>query len=300
MYYQVGISLQELYWTLLTITEFTEDNLLDLYLAMKRPTSDEFMTELSSHAPNNNSKSLITLIDEMNDYKIVHPLLFSILSHFRNKKNLTKEGIRSLYKKILLFNSFIMRSIYLSNNFSPALYYEDFSNIAKNLFSNKNISIVNLKSELKKCNAAKDIFDNNIFIEKMKQVSYSSTNKMKSLLFGINSVMSNSSSLIKYEDCNLEFVLPKSEKHWKQWNGFAKNEHDIFVNRIGNVILLGKYDKKPNGNQINEFNIKQKMYLQSSLSINRNTPTFKSWSPKSVDEKQLFLISNMVKAWPIQ
>ncbi len=99
------------------------------------------------------------------------------------------------------------------------------------------------------------------------------------------------------EEVNLEHVLPRPPNS-NDWAQFTKEEQRIWVNRLGNMVLLkktpnGKIGKKP-------WEEKQPILAQSALFLTGKAAQQDSWTKQTIDEQQEEMASLAIDTWPHQ
>ena len=94
---------------------------------------------------------------------------------------------------------------------------------------------------------------------------------------------------------NLEHVLPKKpEENWPQ---FKPEEVAIYVNRIGNQVLLRATDNS--AMKSDPFDTKKKVFSDSPYVLTNQVATEAQWNPDAIKRRQAILAELAVKAWPI-
>jgi hypothetical protein len=94
---------------------------------------------------------------------------------------------------------------------------------------------------------------------------------------------------------NLEHMLPKSPKAG-EWTSFSEEDQKLYVNRLGNMVLLqqganGRIGNKP-------WTFKRPILAQSALKLTRAAANASVWDSKAVEDRQQVMAELAVKAWP--
>ncbi len=89
-----------------------------------------------------------------------------------------------------------------------------------------------------------------------------------------------------------EHIYPQSPgDDWGKWEN-----HDDYINRIGNLILI---HKKLNAGAKNKgLPAKQPFYAESGLVLNKYFQDLDTWSPAAIDKRQEQLSDIVTEVWP--
>ncbi len=94
---------------------------------------------------------------------------------------------------------------------------------------------------------------------------------------------------------NLEHVLPKRpEGNWAQ---FSTEEADLYVNRLGNQVLMRASDNS--AAKSSSFTIKRPIFAASPYVLTSQVGSLLHWDGDSINQRQKGLASLAVKAWPV-
>jgi Protein of unknown function DUF262/Protein of unknown function (DUF1524) len=94
---------------------------------------------------------------------------------------------------------------------------------------------------------------------------------------------------------NLEHVLPK--KPIGNWPKFSDEEADLWVNRLGNQMLMRVSD---NSNaKSGGFAAKKPLYAKSPYELTKQVAAFSDWTTSAIEKRQRALAELAVKTWPI-
>ena len=95
---------------------------------------------------------------------------------------------------------------------------------------------------------------------------------------------------------NLEHIMPQTrEPHWK---AIAAEQHDAYVNRLGNLALLDRLLNEKSGNL--PFADKVNALRASMISMTREVGAAKTWDEHAIDDRQKQMAKIAVKAWPLK
>lgn len=94
---------------------------------------------------------------------------------------------------------------------------------------------------------------------------------------------------------NLEHILPKKpENNWPQ---FTSDEVDIYVNRLGNQLLLDAKKNSAFGSA--SFASKKAIYASSPYTLTNGVATTNNWTPSAIDDRQRKLADLAIETWPV-
>ena len=121
--------------------------------------------------------------------------------------------------------------------------------------------------------------------------------KLKQFLLGINGSRQHDVQLLNERLCTIEHILPKSPKHWGGWTGFKDVDGADWVQRIGNLTLMGPADNKPGEKYNAAFAKKRASYEDSSLTITRELKDYDDWTPAYIEARQRDMVKRAVRVW---
>ena len=282
------------------ISELTEDRNILFFIALRRADADESIAELSTQlvklTSDKNARPLVSLLTEMKKYKVSYSVSFALLTRLL-QKGAGAKTCRHVYRKLIAFNSFLMRSSFSVTTLSPSLYAEKFADLACEIYQSKDSSNIDIMERLSKCHNANIVMDDARFLESMKIASINSREKAKLLLVGIYSNGVN----FKTEGMDLEHILPQDEKTWGRWPEFSRNEIPQYCNRIGNLALINRGEfNAGNKNSSMSYKDKRAQYATSSYPLTKEISKLAmKWTPAAIEKRQMKLIRRMVKIWPL-
>ena len=94
---------------------------------------------------------------------------------------------------------------------------------------------------------------------------------------------------------NLEHILP--QKPMDNWPSFTEEETDLFVNRLGNQMLMRATENS--GAKSDNFEDKKLLYAKSAYALTKQVCEFSDWTPQTIGQRQKALAELAVKTWPI-
>lgn len=239
-------------------------------------------------------RPLALLLGEMKDYKVTHPITFSLLTHLLRGGANVKTALH-VHSQITAFNSFVMRAAFSVTTLSPSLYAEKFAELARKVYQATDTTDVRVAQDLQNCHNAEMLMDNGRFSEIMKSISINSAIKAKTLLAGIYKC-----DPLVLNSVHVEHVLPKMEKHWKNWAGFPDNEKLLYVNRIGNLALLPNEGQRLEEDWQAAYKNKIKVYKSSPHLLTQSISSYGSqWTPATIEKRQQDLVRRILKTWPV-
>ncbi len=95
---------------------------------------------------------------------------------------------------------------------------------------------------------------------------------------------------------NLEHVLPMN---WAadDWGSFSQDgDTDLFVDRLGNLVLLGKRENKTMGRA--GFLSKRETFSKSAIVLTQEVGGLDTWNKQQVEDRQSRLAELATRAWP--
>ncbi len=239
------------------------------------------------------------MLDELSNYTVVQPMIFALLCRYLRESNSRKKKKTAefVYENIRKIASFVMRTAFVTK-FEPSHFESEFSAFAEKIWSEHPVKNLNMESFLQECdNSNEGIMNDNKFINKMETVEIKDTRKAKVFLFGLNHYLQQDGELINSKKCTLEHIFPKSNKHWSDWKNFEEQNAQDWVNRVGNLTLLGQSDNKPGDNDNGNFSNKKPFLSRSAINLNREIADKDDWSLAEIERRQKNLAKLATKVW---
>ena len=289
------------------IGRLTDERCLQLFSTIARPeTNNEFIDLFNKDALQTGKKrNLKILLDELRDYTVTQPILFALLSRYvlleHPSSNDKKKMAKVIYRKIKTINAFVMRTVLVERKFEPSKFEKGLSDIAHKVLRVRNIeklSAINVLDSLRNLAAGgvTDVTNDKKFIQSLERLELPHKNKPLLVLLSINSNSQSDNEVVATNNASVEHILPKGATHWSEWKGF-ENEHDDYINRLGNLTLLGKSDNKPSANYNKNWRSKKPILLKSIFSINQYFKNISKWTPQEIDKRQKKLARLIAEIW---
>lgn len=248
-------------------------------------------------------RRLSVFLRELRNYKVVQPLLFSMLMMYRRegdgrrRRRIAKE----IHKTIERLCTFVLRTAFVAPKFEPSHYEEDFANFSQRVAADEQISETDFTALLRAMDFH-GVLDAAQFQDSMSRIKrMSGSVKIRSLLLGINSTMTGDFSLLNEDRCTIEHILPRSSEHWAGWHGFSTVDAGEYVWRLGNLTLMGPDDNKP-GKEFNaSFGAKRQSFTESTVAMTRKVAEeWKDWNPEAIAEREKSLIRRALRVWTFE
>ena len=96
-------------------------------------------------------------------------------------------------------------------------------------------------------------------------------------------------------EVNLEHVLPKNPQPG-DWNQFGEDEKQIFLHRIGNMVLLKRGPNDRIGNK--PWTEKKPVLASSQLPLTKKAGDTTDWTKETIDARQEELADIALRTWP--
>ncbi len=101
--------------------------------------------------------------------------------------------------------------------------------------------------------------------------------------------------LVPNDAMTLEHVMP--EKQSVDWQHISIQDHETFVSRIGNLVLLKSgFNSKLSSKG---FNDKKPVLAESDLKLTKMAAKYEQWEKDQIEDRQRQLAQIAVKTWPI-
>lgn len=227
------------------VAEITRPEALELYRAIASRHPFESLTSAFDYAAkrSDSTRNLRVLLRELNAYTVTHPIVLSLLywyideSDGRRRRGIAHTVARNLDR----LAAFVLRTAFVTQRFSPSTYEKRFAEYAKTIYTAEELVDGDFAVFLQKCDTER-VLDDRRFIEALEQARPKRGPKVRQLLLGINRELPGGT--LNEEGCTLEHVLPESPEHWSGWTGFDGVDCRDWVDRLGNLSLLGRTDSR--------------------------------------------------------
>lgn len=248
----------------------------------------------------NSPRNLAVFLWELYSYTVTRPLVFALLTRYlRETGSQQKKRIaKTVHRNLSRLATFTLRSAFVAPKFEPSRFEDKFSNFAKKIMQDKEIPDGEFVEFLLDCDRDyHNILDNNRFKEQLYESQMQTAAKIKRFLLGVNSNQQGSSQVFKDRELTVEHILPKSDRHWENWQAFKEEDRREWIHRIGNLTLLTKTDNKP-GSQFNgSFEKKKEIYKGSALAITSQLSEFDDWTPEGIKRRQRLMVKRAAEVW---
>ena len=246
------------------------------------------------------NRNLAVLLQELQTYTVTQPLVFALLTaYLRETDNKRKKEVaRIVHKNLSRLTTFVLRTAFVAPKFEPSHFESGFSDFAKKImrdeeFPDKEFGEFLMDSDRQHFNVLND----SKFQEEFSNVSMKGNSKIKQFLVGINNDRQQGSQPFNERQLTVEHILPKSDRHWGGWKGFQGAEPSEWVDRIGNLTLLGKGEDRPGDTDNANFTKKKEIYKNSTLIITRQLAAYEDWTPERIKKRQADMAKRAVEVW---
>lgn len=290
-------------YTFVLTEKVAEPRSLGLFSGVITSTSPNprIIEAFNNHSGTNNSpRNLEVFLWELRGYTVTQPLVFALLMTYlreadgRRKKRLA----RTVHNKLGNLATFILRTAFVAPKFEPSDFEKKFSNFAKKITEDVEISNGEFAEFLLDCDRDNlGILDDSKFKEGLYEGQMKGASKVKRFLFGVNGRPPRSYQIFKDREFTVEHILPQSNQHWNSWKAFEGHDPRDWINRIGNLTLLTKTDNKPTRNFNRSFEKKKAIFRESSLSITSRLAEYDDWTPESIEKRQRYMVKRAVEVW---
>lgn len=181
-------------------------------------------------------------------------------------------------------------------NYSPTEEERTYSSIAQKIALGEIKSLKDVWSSLKPIyiDDQRFVYD---FSEKTIKTTDSRANKIvRYILCEIEKQLQNTALDFNSDRFNIEHILPQNADD--NWGDFSNEEADIFLYRLGNMVLLSTSENKTLGNL--EYSKKRKVLLQSSFKLtSKIADLYEEWSPEAIVNAQKFMAQKAKTIWKV-
>ncbi len=248
----------------------------------------------------NSPRNLEVFFRELGAYKVTQPLIFAMLTRYiRESDGGTKRQIaRSVNKNLSRLATFVLRTAFVAPKFEPSHFETKFSNYAKHIATANVLPNDKFADFLKECDASEHgVLDDSKFQNAMVEATMKDKKKIKRFLLGINRNIQHGARLLNEQSCNVEHILPESSQHWSAWTSFKDVDGSEWVNRIGNLTLVGPADNQPGPKYNGDFAKKRESYRGSEVALTRELSKHVDWTPTTVEARQRELAKRAARVW---
>ena len=248
----------------------------------------------------NSRRDLTILFRELRAYKVSQPLVFAILSCFIQERNFKKRRqiAKIAYKNLSRLSAFILRTAFVAPKFEPSHFETEFSNFAMEIMRHNDLLEEEFANFLRDCDRSSyGILDDSKFYDAMLEAKISGKRKIKLFLLGLNDRLQSNPLLLNDRLCNIEHILPISSFHSNGWSGFDSYDPADWINRLGNLTLLGPNDNKLGTNFNAAFTNKYATFHNSEIALTRELSKYETWNPDTIKLRQERMTKLAIKVW---
>lgn len=243
------------------------ENLSDVYTTLNTNTGTSVF----------NNKFLNASLKNLRTFNATsfYPIVFAMYL-----KNWNEEDIFDVISSI---EKLIFRNIIIAKNASNK-YELIFAECAVAI-SEKNVSKSHIINKLNKEKISNEAFKNHFMTleTKNKQI-------IRYILKEINNLSSTNETVISDSaDVHIEHILPQTKGDWFVY------DHEDFVNKLGNLTLLGSEFNRKISNSL--FDNKKKMYQKSEIKITQDLLTYSSWGTTEINLRQKRFTDHALTIW---
>ncbi|MCY1692428.1 HNH endonuclease family protein [Exiguobacterium sp. SL14] len=151
--------------------------------------------------------------------------------------------------------------------------------------STKNLTKKDIVNDLNNYKISNEAFKNHFSTLETKNKPI-----IRYILKEINNLNSTNETIISDSvDVHIEHILPQTKGEWVIY------DHEDFVNKIGNLTLLGSEFNRKISNSL--FDNKKKMYQKSEIKITQDLLTYSSWGTTEINLRQKLFTDYALTIW---
>jgi len=243
-------------------------------------------------------RSLSVLLRELRGYKVTHPLVFALLDRFvretdgRHRRRIA----RAVMKNLQRLSAFVLRTAFVRQRFAPSEFEKKFADYARDIVAATDVADLAFAEFLDGCDGW-GVLEDGHFIRALRNTRMKRGRMARQLLSGVNRAEQDDSPLLNEDRTTLEHVLPSAPQHWSTWNGFRDVDCTEWVDRVGNLTLMGPTDNRAGANFNSSFQDKLGSYKRSSVAITRALTEHCEWTPEAVEERQNQIARQAAAVW---
>ncbi len=280
---------------------------VNLFRNFSARTPDEDVVNSFLLTSNSTSKkrNLRIFLAELRPYTVAHPIMFALLRRFITELSYSPGYRRMIARRIHRclsdLASFVMRITFCQPKFEPSRYETAFANCARRISTLEDMKELSILADLRACDDL-GIVDNKHFkysLSAARIANQSSMKRAKRLLFGINAQEQIDESVLDFDGCTVEHILPQSMAYQEGWDEFSKVGTDPtgWIQQIGNLTLLGTSSRYSSAGFNANFDAKKLVYGRSLFKITQDIAKMDCWTPKTVERRSRKLASAAAKVW---
>lgn len=284
------------------IVEISSQQLVELFRTITALNPNIELISIFQNDSNttNNRRNLGVFLRELREYKVTQPLIFAMLMRYINESDRRKKKriARIAHKNLHRLTSYVLRTAFVAPKFEPSHFETEFSNFARNIVAAPDIPDESFANFLHDCDrSAYGVLQDTKFKAMMESTTMTGKRKIKLFLLGINSAVQNDFNVLAEQRCTIEHILPDSQEHWPGWRGFKDVNCADWINRLGNLTLLGLHDNKPGKAFNSNFTKKRAAFQDSAIKITRMLAAHTDWSPNEIEKRQQEMVRHATEIW---
>lgn len=282
--------------------EITSHESLEVFRIMTATSPDpDFIQSFEIASGTTKSRrSLSVFLRELRGYTVAQPLVFALLIRYiresdgRKKRRLARIANRNLSR----LATFVLRTAFVAPKFEPSHFEREFSDYAKEVTFANEFPDTAFADFLRGCDRSKyGVLDDFRFQSAIVQARMTGAVRIRQFLLGINGILQSDARLLNERYCRIEHIFPDSPKHWSNWEGFKLVDGEDWVDRIGNLTLMGPTDNKPDKKYNGDFAKKRESYRNSGLKLTRELGEFTEWTPDTIETRQRTMAKRAMQVW---
>ena len=243
-------------------------------------------------------RSFTVLLRELRVYKVTHPLVFALLEKLvaapdaRRRRRIAKAVVKNLQR----LSAFVLRTAFVRQRFAPSEFEKKFADHARRVAGAEEVGDVAF-SEFLRSSDRWGVLDDAHFIQTLQNARMKRGRMVRQLLQGVNRRYQTDLPLLNEESTTLEHVLPLASEHWSAWSEFQERNCTDWIDRIGNLTLMGPADNRSGANFNRSFQDKVDSYRNSSVAITRALGEYSQWTPEAIETRQRKLARDAATVW---
>ena len=243
------------------------ENLSDVYTTLNTNTGTSVF----------NNKSLNASLKNLRTFNATsfYPIVFAMYL-----KNWDEEDIFDVISSI---EKLIFRNIIIAKN--AANKYELIFAECAIAISTKNATKNDIVNDLNNYKISNEAFKNHFSTLETKNKPI-----IRYILKEINNLNSTNETIISDSvNVHIEHILPQTKGEWIIY------DHEDFVNKLGNLTLLGSEFNRKISNSL--FDNKKKMYQKSEIKITQDLLTYSDWGTTEINLRQKCFTDHALTIW---
>ena len=269
----------------------------------KNPPSENDYRKLTSDAGKDHHRIKITdYLQDLYRYESVsNAIMFALICQYDNSALPEKNTVaKFVYKSSKLLASFVQRAAHSfpGSSFATSRYEKQVASLAKAITDQECRTADNFLSRLKdNLDIDSNITINELYQARMESISFRRKDtSVLNILIRISELEEGRETVIDRGQATLEHILPQSLMHFDKWD-FNAEEHERYVNRLGNLTLLPKQSKFAKDDFNVDFPTKKKEYEKSRYAITKELSQEDKWNTKTIEKRQAKLAKKAAEVW---